>query len=117
VIESGDVTVDGVTADLADPGATEPAYDRTPLHALRSLLQFVAGDLQEDLPRIACPLLLMTSVEDHVVDPANSDHLASVVAGPVERVALIRSYHVATLDFDRGLVADLAVAFAGRVAS
>ncbi|HSH22532.1 MAG TPA: hypothetical protein VK975_00530 [Acidimicrobiales bacterium] len=72
-------------------------------------------DLQVDLARIACPMLLMTSATDHVVDPANSDHLATSVAGPVERVVLERSYHVATLDHDKDLVAERTVDFVTRV--
>ena len=43
----------------------------------------------------------MTSPQDHVVPPENSDILAAGVAGPVERVTLERSYHVATLDYDK----------------
>ncbi len=43
----------------------------------------------------------MTSPEDHVVPPTNSDHLAATLGGPVERVTLERSYHVATIDFDK----------------
>ena len=37
------------------------------------------------------------------------------MTGPVERVSLERSYHVATLDFDRPLVCERAVAFAKAV--
>ena len=47
-----------------------------------------------------------------MVPPTDSDALAAAVAGPVERVTLGRSYHVATLDYDRELVAEHAVAFA-----
>jgi carboxylesterase len=51
------------------------------------------------------------------VPPANSDHLASLVAGPVERVPLERSYHVATLDHDKALIAERAVAFVHKVSA
>ena len=46
----------------------------------------------------------MTSPQDHVVEPGNSDILAEGVSGPVERVTLERSYHVATLDYDKELI-------------
>ena len=42
------------------------------------------------------PLLLITSPQDHVVEPASSEHLAADVGGPVEHRWLERSYHVAT---------------------
>jgi carboxylesterase len=74
-----------------------------------------ATDLRDDLGRIACPVLVMTSPQDHVVEPHNSDLLAEAVSGPVERVTLERSYHVATLDYDRGLIEERAVEFARRV--
>jgi carboxylesterase len=37
------------------------------------------------------------------------------VSGPVERVTLERSYHVATIDYDKDLINDRAVAFARRL--
>jgi carboxylesterase len=60
-------------------------------------------------------VLILTSPQDHVVPPTNSDHLASVVAGPVERVTLERSYHVATLDYDKDLIAERTAAFVRKV--
>jgi carboxylesterase len=50
-----------------------------------------------------------------VVEPSNSDVLAESVAGPVERVWLDRSYHVATLDYDKAEVEEKVVEFAQRV--
>jgi carboxylesterase len=43
--------------------------------------------------------------------------LAAAVGGSVERVLLERSYHVATLDFDRDVVENRTVEFARRVAT
>jgi carboxylesterase len=128
VVEVGDDVVDGIRqmveggvdripaigGDLADPAAREMAYDATPLQPLLSLAD-VAGERVDDLARIACPVLLMTSPQDHVVDPHNSDVIAERVSGPVERVTLERSYHVATLDYDKDLVVKHAIEFAGRV--
>ena len=42
------------------------------------------------------PMLLITSKNDHVVDPATSDELAAQWGGPVERILLDRSFHVAS---------------------
>ena len=47
--------------------------------------------------------------------PANSDSSPSGVAGPVERVTLERSYHVATQDYDKDLVEAKTVEFVTRV--
>ena len=59
--------------------------------------------------------LIFTSTEDHVVPTISSDTLAAAAQGPVERITLARSYHVATLDYDRELIERETVAFALRV--
>ena len=114
MIESGEETIPSIGGDLADPNAHEAAYDATPL---RPLLTFAEGltALRADLEKVLCPLLLLTSPQDHVVPPADSDELTVGAAGPVERIALERSYHVATVDYDRDLIRKEAVTFARRV--
>lgn len=114
MLDAGETISPGIGSDIADPDVVESAYDGSPLAPMKSLLAAV-GELQGELANIACPVLIMTSPEDHVVDPAASDHLASVVAGPVERVTLERSYHVATLDYDRELIQERTVEFARKV--
>jgi carboxylesterase len=116
MLDAGETVAPGIGSDIADPDASETAYPGSPLLPLLSLVEGVEA-LQADLPRIACPVLLLTSAQDHVVPPVNSDHLASLVAGPVERVPLERSYHVATLDFDKDLIAERAVAFVHKVSA
>jgi carboxylesterase len=114
MLEEGTTVLPGIGSDIAKEGVVETAYPETPLAPLLSLQDAIAA-MQADLPRITCPVLLMTSPQDHVVDPASSDHLAASVSGPVERVALERSFHVATLDHDAELICERAVAFARRV--
>lgn len=117
MIELGDVfapsTGDG-RSDIADPDAIENAYAETPLRPVLTMFDAIDA-LQPDLPKIACPVVIMTSPQDHVVDPLASDHLAASVSGPVERVTLERSFHVATLDHDKQLVIDTTLAFVARV--
>ena len=116
MIEAGDEFAPGVGSDLADPDVKELAYETTPLRSLISLMQGIE-ELQEDLPRITCPALVMQSTQDHVVDPTAADLLASALGGPVERIALERSYHVATMDYDKDLITERAVEFARKVTS
>jgi carboxylesterase len=59
----------------------------------------------------------MTSRVDHVVPTVSSDVLAEHVAGPVERVWLERSYHVATLDHDRAEIERRVVGFITKIAA
>jgi carboxylesterase len=114
VLDSGSVAAPAIGSDIADPGAQEAdSYDGTPLVPLLSLCH----GLDELFPRlgdITCSLLLMTSRQDHVVPTASSDLLAGAVSGPVERIWLENSFHVATLDFDRGEIERRAVEFARK---
>jgi carboxylesterase len=114
-LESGTDRIPAIGGDVADPEGREKAYDATPLAPLLDLQGGLAA-LQPLLSDITAPLLLLTSPQDHVVPPTDSDALAAAVAGPVERVTLERSFHVATLDYDRGLIEERAVAFARKVA-
>ena len=116
LLENGNEVMDGIGSDIADPDTHESAYPQTPLRPLISLLES-AAEFRERLPRIACPTLIVTSRQDHVVPPANSDVLAASVTGPVERLWLERSYHVATQDYDKAEVEAKVVEFATRVTS
>ena len=64
------------------------------------------------------PVLLITSPQDHVVDPPTASISPARTAATVEHVWLERSYHVATQDYDRDrIVADGGHAFVKQVAS
>jgi carboxylesterase len=114
MLDGGVDRIPAIGGDVADPAAREKAYDATPLRPLLSLAD-AAAETVDDLAKVGCPVLLMTSPQDHVVDPHNSDIVAERVSGPVERVTLERSYHVATLDYDKDLVFERTVEFARRV--
>lgn len=100
LLASGQPFLPGIGGDVSDPDVREDAYDRLPVAALLSMAEAL-GDLAGRLPQVACPVLILTSRHDHVVDNVSSDVLASSVSGPVERVWLERSQHVATLDVER----------------
>lgn len=114
MVEAGQAVMDGIGSDVADPDVVESAYPQTPLAPLVSMFA-VAEGIVADLPRIECPLLLFTSPQDHVVPPTDSDLLAASVSGPVERVSCDRSYHVATVDFDKDLIFERSVEFVDEV--
>ena len=112
--ESGADGMDGIGADVADPDVVESAYAQTPLRPLLTLFDASAA-VVGDLGSITSPLLLFTSPQDHVVPPTDSDLLAGAVSGPVERVSCDRSFHVATIDFDKDLIRDRSLEFIARV--
>lgn len=110
MVASGEILMDGIGSDVANPDVVESAYPQTPLAPLVSMFE-VAEGIVADLPGITCPLLLFTSPQDHVVPPTDSDLLAGAVSGPVERVSCDRSYHVATIDYDRDLIIERSLRF------
>ncbi len=112
--DAGNDAIPGIGGDIADPDAHHVAYPGTPIAPLLSLCEALER-LLPHLPAVTCPVLLMTSREDNVVPPVSSDVLADKVAGPVERVRLENSLHVATLDHDREEIEQRTVAFALKV--
>jgi carboxylesterase len=114
MVDGGMEVMDSIGGDIADPDATESSYDQTPLRPLLSLIQS-GTEVRGRLGDIACPTLIITSRQDHVVNPGDSDIIAASVSGPVERVWLEKSYHVATVDYDKAEVQSATVDFASRV--
>ena len=113
-LDGGTEYAPAVGNDIAEPGQVELAYGKLPVASLITLIDAQA-ELAGLLGDVRCPVLLFTSLQDHVVAPSNSDYLAAKVAGAVERVLLERSYHVATLDYDRHEIERRAVEFAQKV--
>jgi len=114
--EGGEEVAPGIGSDIAMEGAVESAYPGLPLHAALSLFAG-ASEVEADLESVTCPVLVFTSLQDHVVDPVSSDVLAARAKGPVERVTLERSYHVATLDYDKDEIEVRTVEFVTNVLS
>lgn len=105
----------GITNDIKKPGGDEGGYDKIPLNAAHSLQQFW-GIVRADLHLIKVPMLVMTSVDDHVVEPENSQEvLTKVSSTDTEQVLLKDSYHVATLDNDAKQIFQESLAFVHRL--
>ena len=114
MIAGGMEVMDSIGGDIADPDADEASYGETPLRPLLTMI--MAGrDVRERLADITQPALIITSRQDHVVNPADSEVLADTIAGPVERLWLEKSFHVATLDYDKAGLEAAALAFVQKV--
>ena len=114
MLDAGDEVAPGIGSDIADPDATESAYEGAPIRAMLSLIEGLQ-ELSPAYPSMQVPVLILASPDDHVVPPAQQDYLAEHYGGPVERVTLERSYHVATQDFDKQLIFESSVEFAKKV--
>jgi len=69
-------------------------------------------ELLERLGEITRPALVFTSLRDKVVPPEDTKTWSQKLAGPIEYVELERSNHVATLDYDKGIIEARSVSFA-----
>ena len=115
IVDGGTEVLPGIRGDIADPDATESGYDGTAVRVVLSLFIDGLAPLAGEYPKMHMPLLLMNSPQDHVVEPKQSEFLVSKYGGPVERISLDRSFHVATLDYDKELILEATAAFAQRV--
>ena len=116
LIADGMEILPGVGSDIADPESFETAYEGTPLVPLRSMFFEGVQPRWEQWGDLEVPLLLFTSEQDHVVDPADSSHLAATYGGSVDHVWLKKSYHVATQDYDKALIVKKSLAFISELA-
>jgi carboxylesterase len=105
-------TVKAIGGDINKSGVEEIHYERTPLKAAAQLGRFLKV-VWAELPSMRLPLLVFSSVEDHLVKPVNSK-LVMERAGSdrKELIRLTNSYHVATLDYDAELIFDRVLRFA-----
>ena len=107
----------GIASDIARPGTTELAYDRTPLKALHSFVRSW-DETVRGLANVTAPLLVLHSRVDHVVPPRSSALLLSRVSSKdVTEIVLENSFHVATLDHDGDLIEKASLEFIDRVSA
>ena len=98
--------IPGIGSDIKAQGVDELAYAEVPVSCFRSVYvaQAAIGDI---LHRIVCPTLVIQSREDHVVHPGNAGRILSRISSKDRRMLwLDDSYHVATLDNDKALIAE-----------
>lgn len=104
-------TVPGVGSDIKAEGVEELVYPEVPVPPLESFMAAmrVTDDL---LPTITAPALVIQSLEDHVVPPENGPYILDRLgSADKELLRLENSYHVATLDNDKELIAERTIAF------
>jgi carboxylesterase len=110
MLAAGVLTYDSIGSDVKKEGVTESSYSQTPIAPAISLLDAVKV-VNEQLGSITAPSLLLSSSEDHVVAIDNGDEIVKKSNGPVERIWLENSFHVATLDNDQELIESATIDF------
>ncbi|HSR30012.1 MAG TPA: alpha/beta fold hydrolase [Anaerolineae bacterium] len=98
-------SVPGVGSDIKKEGVTELVYPVVPVPAIRQLYALMAVT-RELLPRVTCPTLIFQSRDDHVVVPDNAPYILENIGAAEKRLVWLEdSYHVATQDNDKELIA------------
>ena len=100
---------------LKDDSQVEVAYREMARTTLPDVLG-LAKVVEELLPVLTVPTLIIQSCEDRVIPPENGTYMLERIASTDKHLLkLPDSYHVATMDFDRGLVADRVIGFVRRL--
>jgi carboxylesterase len=102
---------------IEDPDApTLITYEQSPIMPLLSLKEGRI-EVSKHLNEIQCPIQVFTSKIGGEFTLDNSQQWFNEVAGPVEHVLLEHSNHVATLDYDKGIIEERSIAFALAVSN
>ena len=99
-----------VVKALASGLSAEAGLPATPSLALRELWRIVA-ELKPWLSQIKQRVLIIQAREDEIASIKNTEYLQRHLGGPVEALILDDSYHLITIDRQRGMVMQRAVEF------
>jgi carboxylesterase len=92
--------------------AENPCYDAIPTRALGQLLAFMQI-VDDELPRVAAPVLVLHGARDHTAPAACAARIAARARAARLRI-LPRSYHLIAADVERDIVAAEVASFVRR---
>lgn len=100
-----------VGGDIKRPGVSEWSYDALPTKGVVQLAQLLKS-ARSTLGLVKAPLLLFHSVEDHVLPVTNTEIIMDEVGSArKQRIELMNSYHVATIDYDSDFIFENSLVF------
>lgn len=101
--------------DIKRPNVTEYAYDALPTKGLLELGKLLKSS-RSTLGQVKNPLLLFHSTEDHVLPVSNTEIVMAEIGSPrKQRIELVNSYHVATLDYDSDIIFENSLLFVQEI--
>lgn len=106
-------------SDISDPDMRDanPSLRAFPISTVTSLFDLM-NQVRADLPNVRAPTLVIHGRHDHTVPMEDSLELTgSLGSDVIERLWLDRSFHVVTLDVERGAVSNAVVGFFAKQAS
>ncbi len=104
-------SADAISSDLKDKNVREISYNRTPIYGVNELVK-LQKITRLYLSRIKVPVLFFKSTEDHVLRAKNTVWAyRKIPSEDKELIWLKNSYHVATMDHDKDLIAEETIKF------
>jgi carboxylesterase len=95
---------DSVGDDIKKPGITEFGYDSLPIVGVYQLLKMLHYT-RKRLHDVTVPMQLFHSVDDHTLPVSNTEIVMKEVnSREKNRIELVNSYHVATMDNDAEII-------------
>jgi carboxylesterase len=103
--------------DVAKPNPPKHSYGRTPLRALDSLRKLWKL-AERDLYLVDLPVMIGYSINDHVVNPENSDTIIeNIYSVDIREVIFEKSFHNVALDYEADLLNEQSQIFIEEVLS
>lgn len=93
-----------------------PSYDDYPVRGLAELGSYL-NVLENALPDVTAPALLMHALDDETVPPANLDYIYDHIASTTKKKVTVRGGHVITEDIDKVRVYQEVIDFLGETAA
>ena len=103
-------------SDISDPEMRDanPSLRAFPISAVTSLFDLM-NTVRADLPNVRTPTLVIHGRHDHTVPMDDSLELTGSLGSEViERLWLDRSFHIVTLDVERGTVSNAVLGFLAK---
>lgn len=96
-------------------GELELGYDRTPTEGVHQML-LLLKEVRRNLPKVKQPVLMFKSREDHVIPIESTTYTAANISSKFKKIIwLNNSYHVATMDNDKDIIAEKSIEFIQKI--
>lgn len=100
-----------VGGDIKRPGSSEWSYNALPTKGVLQLNKLLK-DSRSKLQEIKVPFMIFHSKDDHVLPVYNTEiYLDEIGSTHKQRIELINSYHVATVDYDQDIIFENSLQF------
>lgn len=109
--------VDEGEPDIKAKNVHEITYTKAPIESINQLFALMA-ETKDKLQSVNCPVLAFRSEEDHVVPSENTNYILSSIQSEIKEVIpLYHSYHVASMDNEKELIAQQCSIFIHKLSS